>query len=240
VLGVALSCIGMAFLAEPTRRRLDTDAEPDLPLSLQSVGAPIRLVWSVPSLRLLVISSFFFSATQVSLTTFLLPYLTSQLQLSLISAGLVFSAAQAAGVAGRIVWGYLADRRFAPPLMLGALALAGAAASIVAALIGPGVSLALPMCLFMAYGAVAIGWNGVFLAAVAREAPAGQAGIATGGSLAITFFGAVVGAPAFGLMAQWSGSFGASFAVVSSLSALCGIALIRRRGVFRAITDRYR
>lgn len=76
-LGVALGCIGVALLAEPTRRQLATDREPGLALSLQHVGAPIMLVWSTPSQRLLGISSFFFSATQVSLTTFLLPYLTT-------------------------------------------------------------------------------------------------------------------------------------------------------------------
>jgi MFS family permease len=231
-LGVAVSCITVALLAESTRRQLDTDAEPGVALSLQSVGAPLKLVWSVPSLRLLVISSFFFSATQVSLTTFLLPYLTSDMALPLISAGLIFSTAQGAGVTGRILWGYLADRRVAPPIMLGGLALAGAGASIVAAIIAPSSGLIALMCLFMLYGAVAIGWNGVFLAAVAREAPAGRAGMATGGSLAITFFGAVIGAPAFGLLAQWSASYGVGFIAFSGLSALCGVALIRKRNSF--------
>jgi MFS family permease len=231
-LGVAISCIAVALLAESTRRQLDTDNEPGLALSLQSVGAPIKLVWSVPSLRLLVISSFFFSATQVSLTTFLLPYLTGHMTLSLISAGVIFSAAQGAGVAGRILWGHLADRRVAPPIMLGGLALAGAGASIVAAIIEPSSGLVALMCLFMLYGAVAIGWNGVFLAAVAREAPSGCAGMATGGSLAITFFGAVIGAPAFGLLTQWSGSYGMGFIAFSGISALCGVALIRKRNLF--------
>ncbi len=40
-----------------------------------------------------------------------------------------------------------------------------------------------------AFGATAIGWNGVFLAEVARLAPKGNAGDATGGSLAVTFAG---------------------------------------------------
>jgi hypothetical protein len=87
-------------------------------------------------------------------------------------------------------------------------------------------------CLFALYGAVAIGWNGVYLAAVAREAPAGKAGTATGGSLALTFSGAVVGAPAFGVLAESSGSYGLGFVAVSALAALCGLALIRRRAAF--------
>jgi MFS family permease len=231
-LGVAVACVAVAILAEPTRRQLDTDAEPQLALSLQNVGAPLKLVWSVPTLRLLGISSFFFSAAQVSLTTFLLPHLTSRMQLSLISAGLIFSVAQGAGVAGRILWGYLADRLVAPPVMLGALALTGAAAAVIAATIDPASGAVQVMCLFAVYGAVAIGWNGVYLAAVAREAPAGHAGMATGGSLAVTFFGAVIGAPAFGLLAEWSGSYGIGFVTVSALSALCGLALVRQRARF--------
>lgn len=231
-LGVALACIGVAILAEPTRRQLDTDTEPGLALTLQHVGAPIRLVWSTPSLRLLGISSFFFSATQVSLTTFLLPYLTSRMHLSLIAAGVIFSVAQGAGVAGRILWGYLADRRVAPPVMLGALALTGAMAAVVSALIAPGSGAVLLTCLFAVYGAVAIGWNGVYLAAVARAAPAGHAGMATGGSLAITFCGAVIGAPAIGLLSEASGSYGIGFVAVSALSALCGVALMRKRHAF--------
>ena len=135
-------------------------------------------------------------------------------------------------MAGRVVWGYLADRRVAPPLMLGALAVTGAVAGLIAATIDAGTGSLQLMCLFAVYGAVAIGWNGVFLATVAREAPAGYAGMATGGALAVTFFGAVIGAPAFAMVAQWSGSYGIGFAVFSTLAALCGMALAGKRKAF--------
>ena len=43
-----------------------------------------------------------------------------------------------------------------------------------------------------AFGGTAIGWNGVYLAEVAREAPAGKTVEATGGALFFTFFGVLI------------------------------------------------
>lgn len=232
VLIVMLACIVVAALSESTRRQLDNDLEPGVALSLQSIGAPLKLVWSLPTLRLLGISSFFFSSAQVCLTTFLLPYLTHYMRFSLITAGLIFSVAQGAGVIGRILWGYLADRFLSPPMMLSCLAMMTTAASMLAAAIDPAVALPLLIVLFMLYGSSAIGWNGVFLAAVARQAPVGHAGMATGGALALSFLGAMLGAPIFGLIAGWSGSFAMSFVLTSLPVAACGVALFRARHTF--------
>jgi MFS family permease len=234
VLVIVLACIVVAVLAESTRRELDTDLEPgvSLALSMQSIVAPLKLVWSVPTLRLLGASSFFFSAVQVTVATFLLPYLTTQVEFSLITAGVIYSVAQGAGVIGRIVWGYLADRVVTPPVMLACIALMSTSASLLAASIGPGVGLPLPIVLALLYGSAAIGWNGVYLAAVARQAPAGQASMATGGSLAITFLGSMLGAPIFGLIAELSGSYGMTYVVTTLPVAFCGIALFRARHTF--------
>jgi hypothetical protein len=56
--------------------------------------------------------------------------------------------------------------------------------------------------------------------------------MATGGSLAITFCGAGIGAPAIGMLSEASGSYGIGFVAVSALSALCGVALVRKRQAF--------
>ena len=68
-------------------------------------------------------------------------------------------------------------------------------------------------------GATAIGWNGVYLAEVARRAPKGQAGMATGGTLGFTYMGVVVGPSMFGLLAEGVGSYGLAylFLVVPSI-----------------------
>jgi MFS family permease len=232
VLAVALACIAVAGSAESTRRQLDTDLHSDYALSLQSIGAPLKLVWSVPTLRLLGISSFFLSSVQVCLTAFLLPYLTTRMKFPLITAGVIFSVAQGGGVVGRILWGYLADRVLSPALMLSILAVTMTVTSLVTAVISPAAGLPALICLFVLYGAAAIGWNGVYLAEVARQAPSGHTSTATGGSLVMTFLGAMVGPPFFGLIAEWSGTYTLSFILTGLPAAVCGIALFRMRGAF--------
>lgn len=81
-------------------------------------------------------------------------------------------------------------------------------------------------------GGSAIGWNGVYLAEVARQAPPGQAGAATGGMLLFTYAGVVLGSPAFGALASASGSYRVAFATL----ALVAVGLLLWR-VARAARD---
>src|SRR5882724_7679104 len=74
------------------------------------------------------------------------------------------------------------------------------------------------------FGACAVGWNGVYLAEVARQAPAGLAGLATGGTLAITFLGVVLGPPLFGGVSSLFGSYRAGFAALALPLAACALA----------------
>ena len=52
----------------------------------------------------------------------------------------------------------------------------------------------------MAFGATAVGWNGVFLAEIASLAPRERISDATGGSAFFTFLGVVVTPPLFHLV----------------------------------------
>jgi len=76
----------------------------------------------------------------------------------------------------------------------------------------PGLAVVALMC---AYGATAVGWNGVYLATVARMAPAGQAGTATAGTLFFTFFGVVIGPPLFGAAGTAMGALGSAYALLA-------------------------
>jgi hypothetical protein len=55
------------------------------------------------------------------------------------------------------------------------------------------------------FGGTAVAWNGVFLAEIARLAPAREVAAATGGALFCTFGGALVGPSVFGAMAAFGG-----------------------------------
>jgi MFS family permease len=79
------------------------------------------------------------------------------------------------------------------------------------------------------FGASAIGWNGVFLAEIARLAPAGQASVATGGTLCITFLGVVLGPPLFGVLAGILKSYGTSYGVLGLFGLIITVLLVRMR-----------
>jgi hypothetical protein len=76
------------------------------------------------------------------------------------------------------------------------------------------------------YGAAAIGWNGVYLAEVARVATPEFAGMATGGALFFTFAGILIGLPAFSLIVEKSGSYPFGFWIIAIATFVCGIVLL--------------
>ena len=80
------------------------------------------------------------------------------------------------------------------------------------------------LCLF---GATAVGWNGVYLATVARVAPPGQAAAATAGALFFTFFGVVLGPPVFGMVGGLIGGLGPAFALFT-LPLAAAVWILRR------------
>jgi len=221
-LGVVASvCIGCAALAQALRAELDTDRQADLPMPWGSWKQPIRLVLAHRTLATMAACSFMFSMVQLSLTTYLVTFLHDDLAYGLIAAGLALSLTQLGGMAGRIAWGYVADRWLGPRrvlLLLAGLMALGALATTTLRHDTPQWAVVL---ILVSFGASAIGWNGVYLAEVARRAPEGMASMATGGTLAFTFLGVVIGPPIFGALSTWFGTYRAGFMglmVVASVS----------------------
>ena len=220
LLGVAGVCALCAALAQPLRAALDADRQPAQPLALQALFKPIGMVLGHPSLRALAACSFLFSAVQVSTTAYMVTYLNESLGMTLLAAGAALSVSQLAGVVGRIAWGAVADRGLGPRNTLMLLATLMMAGSVLTALLQPQWPTLLIWATVALLGASAIGWNGVYLATVARQAPPGQAGVATGGTLLFTFMGVVCGSPAFGALAGASGSYRIAFAALALPAAL--------------------
>jgi MFS family permease len=227
LLAVAAANVACALIAQPLRAPLDADRRPDRPLVLGSLAQPIRIVLANPALRLLAGCSFLFSIAQLSLTTYLVTYLHDALGYGLVAAGLALSVAQTAGVVGRVLWGWVADRWMGARRMLAALAGLVSVSAVLTAGLHAGVPTFAVLVLLSLFGASAIGWNGVYLAEVAREAPAGQASLATGGTLAFTFLGVVMGPPVFGALTAASGSYRSGFLGVAVALVLCLALLLR-------------
>lgn len=226
---VAVSGIAVALVAQPVRSALDIDRQPRRPFTFSGIFAPLALLRQSRALVDLAMASFAYSATQVCLTSFLVVHLTESLRWSLVAAGLALTSATVAGVAGRIGWGYVADRLLEPRRVLVTIGLLAGACGLAMALATPQWPPAAIIALTAIFGSTAIGWNGVQLAEVARLAPPGTAGKVTGASGFVTFAGVVIGPPLFALLSLLTGSYRIGFATFAASGTAAALALLRRR-----------
>ena len=222
---VALLCAGLALLTQPARA-----GEQRGKATRASIGffAPLRMVFANPPVLELAIVSLIFGTAQLALFTYFVSYLNLELQYSLVAAGLIYSSAHVAGIVGRIGWGAVADRWLSPRRTLGLLGVIMAFSGIAVASFSADWPLPLVIFASALFGASAVGWNGVYLAEVARLAPAGQVGAITGGTQVLTFIGALTAPPLFGLVVGLAGGYGKAFLVFSLLPGLVGAYLLAR------------
>ncbi len=233
----ALGIIGVVlFLCALVSCMAPRSWEPEAGVARKSFRAEfadaLRMIFQIPVLRALAICSFCFSVCQLTLMTYAITLLHDEVGTSLVLAGVFLSVSQAAGVIGRILWGYLADNFFSTWSVLLALAAGMLLSAIGVFFIDANASQWWIIIVFAGFGATAIGWNGVYLAEVAKRAPEGKSGSVTGGTLAVTYLGVVVGPPAIGLISQATGSFGYGFLALLLPTIASIILLIRTRPHF--------
>lgn len=233
VIIVAISCIVCAVIVQPFCKVLDNDKDLKQKISFgNGLSEPLQMVFKMRSLQALAAVSFLFSIVQLSLVTYIVTCLHEDMEISLVSAGLLAAVAQGAGVWGRIQWGYMSDRYLGS---VKALILIAVIIGICSALmlISASWPILLLGFLLLIYGFCAIGWNGVYLAEVARQAPKGKASIATGGTLSITFLGNVLGPPAFGLIASGFNSYVYAYAFLAVPAILAVLIMWSYRNEFK-------
>jgi len=224
---VALACVISALLAQPMRKDSDDLRQANLPFQMGTLTQPIRMVLGHRALATMAACSFMFSMIQMSLTTYLVTYLHDDLSYGLVSAGLLLSVTQMGGIGGRIVWGVVADKWLGAQKALALLATLMACSSLATALLLPQLPIWGVWMVLIVFGASAIGWNGVYLSEVARQAPEGKASVATGGTLTFTFLGVVIGPPIFGALSTAFGSYRAGYLALVVTSSLCAWVLFR-------------
>jgi MFS family permease len=225
LVAVAAVCLLCAWVSQSLRAELDSDRQPDTRIRWGSLIEPIRLVLAHRALRILASCSFMFSMVQLSLTTYLVTFLHDDLSYGLVAAGLALSVTQLGGIGGRVVWGYVADRWLGARRMLLLLASMMALGALASAFLTTDTPQAVVIAILVGFGASAIGWNGVYLAEVARRAPPGMASMATGGTLAFTFLGVVVGPPMFGALSGLFGTYRAGFVGLMVMASVSGTVL---------------
>ncbi|MBT3306538.1 MAG: MFS transporter, partial [Alphaproteobacteria bacterium] len=196
----------LIILIQPLRRGWDRDRDATVSLR-QNPISDLSLIWGFPALRLLSMAAFCFSAVQVSLSAFAVTMLVEDLSFGLVQAGIVLSALQVAGAVGRVSWGGMADwLRDGNKVLLG-VALIAALSGVLTMFLEVGGSIVVVYGVLCLFGLSAIGWNGVFMAEIARLAPDGLASNATGGALVPTYTGVMGGPVTFAGLQLLSGQY---------------------------------
>lgn len=222
---IAISAALMAVVAVPlalSRRRLDDDRNPEASLGAGGVLSGIRLVIDTPKLRALAIMGWAYASSQFCLFTFLITMLVKDLGWGLVAAGGAATVMQVGGVIGRIAWSLLADWIGRGVAILVAIGLGSAAFALVLAAATASWPDWLLLVIVFGFGFCLVGWNGLWLAEVARAARPDEVSLATGGVLAFTFAGIVLGPATFATIYRAVGSYGLTYGIFS-IYTLAGV-----------------
>jgi MFS family permease len=228
-LAIGAACFAVAVLIAPVRARYDVGLARNASVSPRTVLDTVALVLGHPRLREMCVVSFVYAGVQITLVTYLVTFLVDGFAVSLVLAGAIMAIAQVASVLGRLVWGALADRALSRRAMLGLLGLGMGASAMATLAAGPHWPVWLLFAFAAAFGATAVGWNGVFLAEVARVAPAGKVSQATGGCLFFTFLGVVITPLVFNAVLALGAGYPVAYALLGLPGLAIGARLLARR-----------
>jgi MFS transporter, ACS family, hexuronate transporter len=175
---------------------------------------------------------FCFMASQFCFSTYLILFLTREMQHPILQAGRYYALSFFIGAAGRILWSLgsdylLAGRRKG---ILSAIAAILFLSSLTLGMISffPFLSPLLAIAVF-AFGISGIGWNAVFLTIVGEAVDQESTGLATGIAFLFGFLGSLTGPPIFGLLVDRTDTYGSAWLFL----ALCAGMILILLGFFR-------
>lgn len=223
-----VAALSMVFIwvAEPFRQELDNDRLTTSSFSLSQITQPIKLVFMNRDLRELGIVSFVFCGLQMILTSYLVTYLTLEINISFVAAGFVLAITQLVSVFARVFWGWVADRFLSPRKVMVILGVTMATCAVLTGILTATWSYGLIMLLMTIFGASAIGWNGVYMAEVARVSPPGMIASTTGASLFFTYLGGIVCPSGFAFVIMATESYQYGFIIFGLLALVVSLNLL--------------
>jgi MFS family permease len=225
--GAAVAVLA-AIAIQPLRGGLDAERDPHRSLAaaftLRGLSAPLAVLRLHPALPPLTALAFAFAVLQGVLFSFTVTWLVEVQRMTLTGAGTVFAAMQVAGVAGRLVLGWVADRTGQVTRNLVVHALAAAALSGLWVLAGPGAAWPVLLTLAALAGFTAASWNGIFIAEVARLAPPDRVAEASAGAILLCFLGYLAAPTAFAAMVTATGGWTLPFLLAAAV--LAAVALL--------------
>ncbi len=200
--------------------------------ALSNLRRPFATIATIPGLRLIALGSIGFATVQGTLNAFFVTFLANGLGYDLKLAGFLYALNQITSVAGRIIFGLVADWVRSTRLVLCWLAVLSSASAIAIASIGEGWSVPVLAAVAIFSGLSVATWNGLWVAEVAALAP-GRVSEATAGATFFLFGTYVVVPPIAGLVITWFG-YRAAFGLAAVAVLITGAALaLKWRGRMR-------
>lgn len=178
--------------------------------------------------RSLCLLSIVLVASQFIVVTYLILYLTVEVQIPIVMSGVFLSVAQSFGMFGRVFFGWASDFFFQGNRRqcLFIVTLLNALFVLLIAFARPGMSTALLMALTAMLGCTSIGWNGLYITFMSDLTKDVHAGSAVSMGLTITQFGVMFGPPLFGVVIDITGSYRIAW-ILLSLITFASLALFR-------------
>lgn len=228
---IMLVFVVSVVLLQPLRAGLDDDRDAGASLRPASIVTMLKQIAADPVLRGIAVAGLGCSIVQNGLLSYLVTYLTLDLDYSLVAAGLVLTASQLAAIFGRMFWGGVSDRLGDPLGVLALISILSAAICLALGFVTGAWPVALVMFVAALFGGVAVSWNGVFLGGVARYAPQGQVAMVTSGVMVSVYLGALIGPALYAVILSVSGMYRAGYLLFAIVPLLAGISVqsIRRR-----------
>ena len=222
---IAIACLCFGMILQTIRAELDRDRNPDQELSVRDIKSTVMVIVRNRGLRRLSIVIFAFVGLQVTYMTYMVLFLTNELGFTYVEAGGLYATAMAVAIPTRIFWGYVASTWISPGRLLGVLAVTMAAALVATGFNAPDWASWQILAVAIVVTSTALGWHGVLLAEVARLAPEGQVGAATGGVLGFSSVGQTVMPLGFSAILAMTGDYHLGFMLVAIPSFMAGIML---------------
>lgn len=214
--------IVVAMVVQPLRRRVDISGKPDtlVPAEGYSPLAALKLVLGAGPLQALTMGALALMAMHSCFQSLTVAFLVERVELTLMEAGVLFAVLQTTGAVSRVVLGWMVDRIRRARTILMTIAMLGLAGSGLTAMLSPqtGYPVLVVVCALAGLGSS--GWYGVFLSEIARHAPDGRVGLATGGALSFIYIGLVAGPLAFSAVVGFAGSYFPAFLMLGGLGVI--------------------
>lgn len=175
--------------------------------------------------RELALGLFAFTGLQLAFASFFVSFLSLGMGWALTDAGIAYSIAMGAGIAGRIIWGWVGSHYVPPVLLLSMLGVAMGIACMAVGLVAPDWSRPAVWAVAFAYGLTGIGYQGVLLAEIARISPPGMAGVVTGGAVFFAYVGMILFPATFGLVLALTDSYRPAFFILGAIPIVVGAML---------------